>query len=109
MAAAVETDYYLLCQWRSDKTVWVPRPDIRIGNRLGFSKACGQLWIPKGEPFERPETVDYLGVRQMCALHRVSRPTLFAIIGDKHIAEPVVWITDDLDDPEAGEVRGWAA
>lgn len=87
--------YRQLCGWRHSLRIWVPSPDIEIGDRPGWSLACIQAWEPDGNPFLRPRAVrfaDQTTIRDR--YHRMPTSTLWACIGDGTIPRPVVWIDD---------------
>ncbi|MEV4126112.1 hypothetical protein [Nocardia sp. NPDC049707] len=45
-----------LSAWRHGTSVWVPTPDIDIGDHGGWSLTCIRAWAPDRKPFGRPQT-----------------------------------------------------
>jgi hypothetical protein len=82
-----------LSAWRHSTRVWVPSPDIQVGDHPGWSLACIHAWTPEGEPFLRPPTVRFADAAAIRArYHDMPTSTLWACIGDGTIPRPVVWV-----------------
>ncbi|WP_433626096.1 hypothetical protein [Nocardia sp. CA-120079] len=82
-----------LSAWRHSTYVWVPAPDIEIGDHSGWSLACISAWSPEGESFLRPPTVRFADTAMIRdRYHGMPTSTLWACIGDGTIPRPVVWV-----------------
>lgn len=82
-----------LSAWRHGTHVWVPSPDIEIGDHGGWSLACIAAWTPEGDPFLRPPTVRFADTATIRdRYHEMPVSTLWACIGDGSIPPPVVWV-----------------
>ncbi|MEV4126948.1 hypothetical protein [Nocardia sp. NPDC049707] len=82
-----------LSAWRHGTSVWVPTPDIDIGDHGGWSLACIQAWDPDRKPFGRPQTRYFADTATIRArYHGMPTSTRWACIGDGTIPRPVVWV-----------------
>ncbi|MET8877582.1 hypothetical protein [Nocardia sp. NPDC004604] len=87
--------YRQLCYWRHSTHVWIPGPDIQVGDHPGWSLACIHAWEPEGQPFLRPPTTAFADMAAVRArYHGMPTNTLWACVGDGTIPRPVVWVDD---------------
>ena len=92
-ALMVGVPVWKLSAWRHSLRVWVPAPDIEVGDHGGWSLACIRAWTPGGGSFLRPPTVRFADLTTIRdRYHGMPTSTLWACIGDGTIPRPVVWV-----------------
>jgi hypothetical protein len=86
--------YAELVAGRHSGNMWVPSPDIMIGERGGWSLPCIQHWKPFRRKFVRPSILFFADATEMTEHHHLTLATLWTCIDDGNLAAPVVWVDD---------------
>ncbi|MEU4340148.1 hypothetical protein AB0H00_02585 [Nocardia sp. NPDC023852] len=90
-------DHRSLSRWRQHGPVWVPGPDVVLGEqeRPGWTVECAEDWSPSVRPYVRAEPDVYLDTAQMKARHHLSYEVLWiCIVVDKSLPMPAIWVDD---------------
>ncbi|ONM46468.1 hypothetical protein [Nocardia donostiensis] len=86
-----------LSRWRIDGPIWVPGPDVVLGERrrCGWAAECAEMWTMSGCPVERPEPTAYWDTAQMRRYYGLSYELLWkCVVEDKTLPMPAVWVDD---------------
>lgn len=97
-ALRADVDLARLTRWRHEGPVWVPNPDVHLGEQLrpGWSPECADEYTPWMPPYDRAEAVAYLDTTQMCTRLYMSYEVLWlCIVEDRSVREPDIWVDDN--------------
>ncbi|MEV0367488.1 hypothetical protein [Nocardia fusca] len=85
-----------LSRWRRQGPVWVPTPDVLLGeiSRPGWDAELAKSWTPEEQPYPRPDPVQYWDLPEMQRRHAGMRAELLwtCLVVDGTIRWPDVWV-----------------
>ncbi|OQS17272.1 hypothetical protein B0T36_01355 [Nocardia donostiensis] len=96
-ATVAGVDSLSLSRWRVDGPVWVPAPDVLLGEqkRCGWAPGCVKEWSVSVRPVERPEPQVYWDAAQMRRCYGLSYELLWkCVVEDNTLPIPAIWVDD---------------